>query len=149
MTTTATGEGAPELGYNSNLYLASHLVRNAHPDNQTLALLVLLNAAHNQADGYLSSEMVRETIVQVIATGSTSVYTGIGKTEEQRQPDSFAASEAPGKTYDQAAMDAVLDKMLDVAALRRLAEELSETDTYDPKDWEPAATDEKEENDGN
>lgn len=147
MTTTATSEGAPEFGYNSNLYLASHLVRNAHPDNQTLALLVLLNAAHDQADGYLSSEMVRETIVQVIATGSTSVYTGIGKNEEQRQPDSFAASEAPGRTYSQEQMDSVLDTVNDVAALRRLAEDLSETDTYNPEDWEQPR--EKENNDGN
>lgn len=143
MTTTASSEGAPEFGYNSNLYLASHLVRNAHPEDTVLALLALLNAAHNQADGYLSSEVVRETIVQVIATGSTTVYTGIDKTEEQRQPDSFAASEAPGRTYSQEQMDEALDKILDVAGIARLAEALSGVTHFNEEDWGPVVPDDE------
>lgn len=133
MTTTATSEGTPEFGYNSNLYLASHLVRNAQHEDLVLALLALLNAAHNQADGYLSSELVRETIVQVIATGTLSVYTGIGKTEEQRRPNSF--EQTPERTYSQGDMDAVLDRFNDFKGFAEALANLDKMTVFNVEDW--------------
>lgn len=134
MTTTATGDDkTPEFGYNSNLYLASHLVRSAQHEDTILALLALLNAAHNQPDGYLSSELVRETIVQVIATGTLSVYTGIGKTEEQRRPSTF--EQTPERTYSQGDMDAVLDRFNDFKGFAEALANLDKMTVFNEEDW--------------
>lgn len=138
MTTTATGEEPIEYGYDSNHWLASVLVNHAPEEHLATALKALLaqcKIADDSGDLYLSIEVVRESIVQILATGLLSVHTGINRDEDSRTPLTFAPEVKP-KTYDAAKVDAMLDEYNDRQRMGKTARDIDGLIGYNPADWE-------------
>lgn len=155
MTTTATGEEPIEYGYGSNHWLASVLVNHAPVDHLATALKALLaqcKIADDSGDLYLSIKVVRESIVQILATGFPTVHTGINRDEDSRTPLTFAPEVKP-KTYDAAKVDAMLDEYNAKKAFEELriagpdiAAAIQALSEFKMDDWKPLNNDNEEEN---
>lgn len=147
MSATATGE-RPEYGYDSNLWLASELVNNAPDEHLATALKALLAEAYRAgSESFLSTELVRETIVQVVANGAPVVHTSIGLTPDTAAPTTYTPDAPKPKTYDADSVDAMLDRYNEKKAQERFAEDaarlLDSIGLYRPEDWAPRDEDEE------
>ncbi len=138
MSITATGEEPIEYGYTSNHWLASVLVNHAPEEHLATALKALLaqcTLAERTGDQYLSIEVVREAIVQILATGLPTVHTGINTDEEDRLPQTFSPAAPKPKTYDAAKVDAMLDEYLTSEKFAQTVRDISGLAGFNLADW--------------
>lgn len=81
-----------EYGYTSNLWLAKAMIYMADEMDLKYAVAALFDHMHKIATSTIDVELVRETLVQVTATGLPTVFVGLAK--EQITEEEIAAFEA-------------------------------------------------------
>lgn len=79
-------EETTEYGYTSNLWLAKAMIYMADEMDLKYAVAALFDHMHKITTSTIDVELVRETLVQVTATGLPTVFVGLAKeqiTEEE------------------------------------------------------------------